>query len=299
MPKLIIFGGSGFVGGNLAVAANKKGWSVVIADSLYRPGLQDVEWRTADITDGESVARLMDEVRPDAAVNVAAVADVDKAERDKELAYRVNVKGARNVAESCARLGCRYVFFSSDAVFDGKSTAGYCEEDAKAPVNYYGQTKSEAEDAVFAAYPGAVVIRISLVIGLPVTGGNSFFGNLRTKLEAGTEVLCPVDEVRTPIDVLTLCESVMELAEGGYAGVLHLGAIDSVDRFTLTKKAAETMGFDTNLVKVQPPKEVPGRAPRHKNGVICVDRARAVLKTKMLPVAEGIRRAIKGDNSDG
>ena len=290
--KLIIFGGNGFVGGNMAKVAQKKGWKVYIADSFFRPGLNDVEWITVNITDKAAVEKVIDEVVPDAVVNVAAIADVDKAEQEKELAWNVNVEGAGNIAKSCAKHGIKYIFFSSDAVFDGEGS-GYTEEDKPKPVNYYGNTKAEAEKAVLEAHTGAVVVRISLVIGLPVTGGNSFFGGLEAKLREGSEVLCPVNEVRTPVDVLTLSESVLELAENDYTGILHIGATDSINRFELAKKAAIMMGYDVNLVKLQSSQDIkPGRAPRHINGVISVKKAQSVLKTEMLSVERGIERAI-------
>jgi dTDP-4-dehydrorhamnose reductase len=288
----MIFGGSGFVGGNITKIARHKGWSVIIADSFFRSGLEDVRWITADITDPDTVKNAIQTEKPDAVVNVAAIADIDKAEQDKELAWKVNVDGARYIAENCAESGINYVFFSSDAVFDGKSTS-YKEEDRIAPVNYYGYTKAEAEKAVLNAYPGAVVIRISLVVGLPVTGGNSFLGGLKKKLEEGAEIICPIDEIRTPVDVLTLSESVLELAESKYSGILHIGATDSINRYELAKKAAILMGLDKSQIKpLLLPENMPDRVPRHKNGILNVDKARQVLKTRMLSVEEGIKRAV-------
>ena len=264
MKKLMIFGGSGFVGGNMTRVAQKKGWTVCIADSLYRPGLEDTEWKTVDITEKAAVNSVIEEVRPDAIVNVAAVADIDKAEQNKETAWKVNVAGAENIAGSCARYGIKYVFFSSDAVFDGNGSI-YSEEDAPGPVNYYGLTKLEAEKAVLSACPTAVAVRISLVIGFPVTGGNSFLAGLESKLKAGSEVYCPGDEVRTPIDVLTLCECVLELAESSYSGLLHLGSTNSIGRYELTRKFAGLLGFDEKLVKLKPAQgNDTGRVPRHK-----------------------------------
>ena len=290
--KLMIFGGSGFVGGNLAKLAQTKDWKVWIVDSFYRAGLEDVEWKLTDITKKEDVDRVFEEIKPDAVVNVAAVADIDKAEREKDLAWRVNVDGARFVADNCAKYGIKYIFFSSDAVFDGKGKL-YGEEDPVGPVNYYGRTKAEAEKAVLTVYPGAIVVRISLVIGFPVTGGNSFFGGLEPKLKEGREVLCSTTEYRTPVDVSTLSQCVLELAESDFSGVLHLGSTNSLNRYELTKKAARTMGYDENLVKPEStPKDTPGRAPRHQNGIIATAKAQQILKTKLLSVDESINRAI-------
>jgi dTDP-4-dehydrorhamnose reductase len=286
--KLMIFGGSGFVGGNLTQVAQGVGWEVVIADS--RPGA-NAEWRDVNITDPAAVDNAIAEVRPDAVVNVAAIADVDLAEQKRELAHQVNVEGARSIAESCAELVIPYVFFSSDAVFDGE-TSGYTEEDPPHPTNYYGLTKAEAEQAVLKAYPAAAVVRISLVLGYPVESGNSFFANLESKLKEGKKIATPTYEIRTPIDVITLSECVMELCQNGFSGRIHLGATQSISRFALSRKLARGMGFDEELIQPQEQPEVkPGRAPRHKNGIISVAKAQQVLRTPLLSVDETIRRA--------
>jgi dTDP-4-dehydrorhamnose reductase len=287
--KLMVFGGSGFVGGNLLQVAQHRHWKVCNADN--HPGLP-VEWQMINITDKNSVETAIEAVTPDAVVNVAAIADIDQAERDKELAYKVNVDGARYIAESCARRHIRYVFFSSDAVFDGEGRS-YTEEDAPHPTNYYGLTKMEAEKAVLQLHNSAAIIRISLVLGFPVTGGNSFFANLENKLKEGKEISAPTYEIRTPIDVFTLCECVLELCDSKYSGVIHLGATDSISRYELTRKLSRQMGFNEALVKPQnTPEIIPGRAPRHKNGIIGVTKAQGILTTKLLSTDKSIQRAL-------
>lgn len=286
--KLMIFGGSGFVGGNMTDVAHRKGWEVCIADS--RPGVH-AEWREVNITGAASVEQAIAAAAPDAVVNVAAIADIDLAEREKELAYQVNVEGARNVAKSCARRAIPYVFFSSDAVFDGLGQ-GYQEDDLPAPVNYYGRTKLQAEQAVLQAHPAAVVIRISLVLGYPVVSGNSFFASLESKLKEGKPIVTPTYEIRTPVDVITLSECVLELCENGYSGLLHIGGTSSISRYDLSRRLAQRMGYDAALIQPQAePENKPGRAPRHANGIISVAKAQGMLKTRLLSIDETIERA--------
>ena len=287
--RLLIFGGGGFVGGNLALIADQKGWEVSVVEN--RPGSQ-ADWLTADISNRPSVDKVIQAVGPDAVVNVAAIADIDQAEQNKELAYQVNVEGARNVAEACASLGIRYTFFSSDAVFDG-SKSRYTEDDERKPVNYYGWTKMEAEKAVLAVYPKAAIVRISLVLGFPVMGGNSFFASLMSKLKEGKSLEVPTDEIRTPVDVLTLSECVLELCENDFSGVLHVGATDSISRFDLARKLAKLFGFDDQQILPQAfAKVASGRAPRHKNGIISVVKAQRLLRIKLLSTEAGIQRAL-------
>jgi dTDP-4-dehydrorhamnose reductase len=219
------------------------------------------------------------------------MADIDKAERERQQTWKINVDGARNVAECCAVAGICHVYFSSDAVFDGEQDR-YTEGSLPAPLNFYGQTKAEAEKAVLAVHSKSVVVRISLALGFPVTGGNSLFAALAAKLKTGAKIPVPEDEIRTPVDVITLSECVLELAENEYAGIIHIGSTDSMDRYSLTRKIVHIMGYDQDIVVPLDKRMIdPKRAPRHKNGVLEVAKAQELLTVKLLSVNEGVLRA--------
>ena len=292
--KLVVFGGGGFVGGNLCQAALGRGWDVHVVERRQFPGgLPGVRWHLLDITDQAAVRGLLAELQPQAVVDVAAVADIDRAEREQEAAWAVNVEAARTMASVCAASGAYFLYFSSDAVFAGTASR-YSEQDPPEPVNYYGRTKAEGEKAVRQADPRAGIVRLSLVLGFPVTEGNSFFAGLEAKLRAGQEVVAPADEIRTPVDVLTLTDCVLELIDLRFAGVLHIGSTDSIDRAAITRRAAQLLGFPGARVVAQAvAAPLPGRAARHKNGIISVDQARALLRTPLLSAEQSIRRAIE------
>jgi len=289
---LAVFGGGGFIGGNLCRIALSNGWQVLIASRREHAAIPGARWLPVDITDAAAVRRLLAEAQPEAVVDLAAMADIDRAQVQREAARGVNVLGARIIAEACAERGSAFLYFSSDAVFSGTAPE-YREEDPVDPVNYYGQTKAEGERAVLAAHPGAAVVRISLALGFPVTDGNSFFAALAAKLEAGAEIAAPRDEIRTPVDVLTLSECVLELLELRFAGVVHLGATGSIDRASLTRKVAALLGYPSARILEGPAGEPAGRAPRHKNGIIRVGKAQALLATPLLSVERSIERAVR------
>jgi dTDP-4-dehydrorhamnose reductase len=284
--------GSGFVGGNLCAVARRQGWDVHGVDASDRQQSPGMTLHVLDITNAAALTALMEELRPSAVVDLAAIADVDRAERERDLAWAVNVEAARTMASVSARRAAACVYFSSDAVFAG-TAASYGEEDAPGPVNWYGNTKLEGEKAVRAANPAAAIVRLSLVLGFPVgAAGNSFFAGLESKLKDGREIPCPTDEIRTPVDVITLSECVLEIIEKGIAGPIHIGSTDSVDRLTLTRKVARAMGYGTEGIVAQTEGGAqPGRAARHKNGIIRVEAARRVLRTPLLSVDQSIRRA--------
>jgi len=294
--RILVFGGYGFVGGVIAQTAVRMGWDVTVAGGSPKPGLTNVKSLSLDITDAAAVRDTIDKVKPDAVVNTVAVSNIDRAEHERELAYAVNVDGARNIAEACHDNDIKYLFFSSDAVFSGNDPI-YTETDEPAPVNYYGRTKADAEKAVLTTWPKSIVLRISLVLGFPVTAGNSFIAGLKKKLAQGSQIQCPMDEYRTPIDVHTLAEAVMELLTINFTGLLHIGSTNSINRYDLTRKAAELMGFDTALVtEKKPGLDDHDRAPRHKNGIIDVTRAKALLKTKLLSADETITKAAQSQD---
>lgn len=289
--SMLIFGGGGFVGGNLAAIANQEGWNVAVAQRTIKPGMDFATWAAVDITSLQAVQKTIDWINPDVVVNLAAMADIDKAERERQQTWKINVDGARNVAKCCAVANIRHIYFSSDAVFDGEQDR-YVEEALPAPLNFYGQTKAEAEKAVLAVHPESVVVRVSLVLGFPVTGGNSLFAGLAAKLNDGAQIFVPEDEIRTPVDVITLSECILELAENDYDGILHIGSTDSMDRYSLTRKIIHQMGYDQELVVPADMRITqPDRAPRHKNGVLEVAKAQELLAVKLLDVNEGLLRA--------
>ena len=92
----------------------------------------------------------------------------------------------------------------------------------------------------------------------------------------------------------TLCESVLEIIELNYSGIIHIGSKDSISRYELTKKLIKKLGYDQSRLLLQQNSDVSsGRAPRHKNGIISTELAQRILKSKMLTIDESIERIFK------
>src|SRR5689334_18747503 len=179
--RLLIIGATGFVGSRWAHRAKER--FEVIKGARSAPDSDDSV--SIDITDPASVAHAFDRARPDLVTHLAALSDIDRCEREPELAERINHHGAIHVAEECARRGARMFYTSTDAVFDG-SRGMYHEHDEPTPPNWYGHTKARAERAILERLSSAVVIRLSLVLGRGLeAAGNSYLekvaGNLAAK----------------------------------------------------------------------------------------------------------------------
>lgn len=290
MKHILIFGASGFLGGCLSREALATGWQVTAI--THTPDFVPfaVGCQACDIGDPEQVERLLANTRPDVIANLAAAANIDRAEADHENAFRVNAAGPEILARACRRDGIRLVHFSSDAVFDG-TRAAYTENDLPNPLNYYGYTKIRGDEAVLREDPTAAILRISLALGFPVSRGNSFLAMLRTRFAEGSEVYSPEDEVRTPVDIHTLCAVTLEVASGKENGLFNIGCTQSVDRYTLTSRLARELGYPESLVR-RGGVPLPGRARRHRNGTLDVSRAQNVFTTPLLNLETTIARSV-------
>jgi len=134
-----------------------------------------------DITDPESVERVITEANVEAVVHCAAYTAVDKAEEFPDLCNQVNVEGTRNIAVVCRELDLKMIYISTDYVFSGTGTEPFGEYDPKAPTNVYGESKLGGELAVTKLVKKHFIVRISWAFGL---NGNNF---VKTMLKLGKE----------------------------------------------------------------------------------------------------------------
>jgi dTDP-4-dehydrorhamnose reductase len=179
-------------------------------------------------------------------------------------------------------VGAKLVYCSTDNVFDG--TRGlYAEDDPVNPVNTYGATKVLGEQAVRRCEVPWVIARISIVMGLPMLGdGNSFVSRLLPAFEAEGPVGVPNNEIRSPVDVVTLGRALLELAGNDWTGVIHLAGNDVLDRCELVRRVAACLGHDPARVEPNDPSTIPGRDDRPLDASLSNALARQVLKTPML-----------------
>jgi dTDP-4-dehydrorhamnose reductase len=291
--RLLITGAGGFVAGSVIRQA-PGAWEVHAvsrsAAPVERPGLV---WHTLDPIEEGPFETLFHELRPRVVVHTAAMADIDACEARPDLARRVNTDLTRRIAVLCRDAGARLVHLSTDNVFDGEK-GDYTEEDPPDPVNFYGDTKVEAERAVVDSGAAAVVARVAVVLGLPLLGvGNSFLTRMMESWKAGRPVGVPADEVRTPIDVVTLGRAILELADSQVTGILHLAGSEKMNRHEMAHRIAERLGFPREYAVPNDPTKIPGRAPRPRDVSLVNRKARGLLTTPLPNLMEGLELVLE------
>jgi dTDP-4-dehydrorhamnose reductase len=258
--RLLIVGARGFLGSYVATLGQGR------FECL--PAGRNSSAVRLDIIDAGGARRTLEQTRPSVVVLTAALSDIDDCERRPAIARQINVAGAANIARACAHVGARMLFTSSGAVFDGEAPE-YTEDSSPNPLSVYGKSKAEAEHIVAAECPGAVVVRLSLVLGAGLSPGtNSWLDKLRGKLAAAQPVTAPADEYRNAIDVETAAQWILDLAAAPAArGIFHLGSADALSRFEIARHLALAWGYPVDLVTAASG-EIPNRAPRGRRHML-------------------------------
>lgn len=174
------------------------------------------------ITDASAVAAVLAERRPEVVFNCAAYNAVDRAESEPEIAHAVNADGPRNIALACAHHGAKLLHFSTNFVFDGRLDRPYIESDQPAPLGAYARSKMEGEREVFQAMPDALVIRTAAVFG--GRRGESFPERILQRARSGEPIRAVSDQRVNPTYTGDLAAAAVELAEQGWAGLVHVVA---------------------------------------------------------------------------
>ncbi|MCI5698899.1 MAG: dTDP-4-dehydrorhamnose reductase [Lachnospiraceae bacterium] len=192
-----------------------------VMNELAKRGYEGVgvDVEEMDITDAAAVDRVIKESNVDKVVHCAAWTAVDAAEDNVEICRRVNALGTENIAKVCKELDIPMIYFSTDYVFDGQGTRPWEPDDpVVAPLNVYGQTKYEGEQAVRKYLDKYYIVRIAWVFGV---NGKNF---IKTMLKLGKthDMLTVVaDQIGTPTYTYDLSKLVVDMLEKEEYGIYH------------------------------------------------------------------------------
>jgi dTDP-4-dehydrorhamnose reductase len=213
-----------------------------------------------DITNPDSVERIITQYQPWAIINAGGYVRVDEAEKDFERCFRENTQGPSILAVACVRQNIHLLTFSSDLVFDGQQQSPYVETDPVSPLNIYGKSKVDAERKVLGTHPDSLVVRTSSFFG-PWDNYNFLTQALKT-LAAGSPFVAANDMTVSPTYVPDLVHACLDLLIDRETGLWHLTNAQPITWADLALKASEMAGIDASRLEARPSSQLNHAAPR-------------------------------------
>jgi dTDP-4-dehydrorhamnose reductase len=286
--KLLITGASGLYGSKLAEHALSKQHQVYSVHSQH-PATCGIPIQL-DITDNEKVQAEFQRIQPEVVVHAATMTDVDKCELNKELAWKINVDGTRNVAEAAKASNAFLLYISTDYVFDGEKGC-YRETDQPSPINYYAYTKLKAEEYVKDHMSDCGVVRPSVIYGAnPAAGKINFALWLLNKLKNKEQAKVFVDQWNSPTLNTSLADMTLEVAERKLTGIYHLSGASRISRYDFALSLAKTFGLDESLLVPTALKEFSFPAKRPRDSSLNTAKAEHALKNKPVKIEHALER---------
>ncbi len=287
MNELLVTGASGLLGLNLCLrlAAGGDVLGVVNRNALRTPPFAV---RTCDLAQPGAAWALLDEVRPRAIIHCAALANIDQAEAQPDLAQRVNAELPGELAAWAAQQGSYLLHISTDAVFDGQR-GDYDEQEPTNPQSVYARTKREGEERVLAANPQAGVARVNFY-GWSLGGSRSLAEFFFNNLAAGKPANGFTDVLFRPLQVADLGDVLLEMVARRLSGIYHTLGEEVLSKYAFGCRLAQQFGFDPALVRPISWREAGLKAARSPNLTLRVDRLRAALGHPLPDVTHGLQR---------
>ena len=225
-----------------------------------------------DITDECAVQAYVSDYAPDVIMHNAAYTAVDRAETEPALCRNVNANGTNYLAESAARAGAKFVYISTDYVFDGEKKGAYRPDDLPCPVSVYGSTKEEGERFVRAATDRHFIVRISWVFGLH---GKNFVRTMLRLAETHDTLNVVCDQVGSPTYTADLAVLLCDMIRTEKYGTYHATNAGICSWYDFACEIFRQAGKDVRVVPVTTEEYLrmaPQQAKRPKNSVMEQDK---------------------------
>lgn len=279
--KLWIIGAGGLVGGALVkrCTASHLNFTATLREQ-------------ADVTDLSQLIRCAREIQPTHIINCAAYTNVDRAESEPELAFKINADGAANLATVAKECSAKLIHLSTDYVFDGKSTVPYKEEDPCSPLGVYGKSKREGEVRLLNSEAEICIIRSSWIFG---RGGKNFISSILEAMKSKPIIKVVSDQRGSPTFSHDLAQAILKLLP--HRGIFHFANQGELSRLEIARdilQEVKRLGFKVACEQLEAvgSLEFPTPAPRPAYSVLNCDKLANTLGWRPRPWKEILREYV-------
>ena len=288
--RVLVVGSNGLLGQKVTeLLIRGSAYRLLLASRENTPvrRLQTADYVAVDITSKKDVKKVVHEWSPDLIVNAAAMTNVDECEKERDLAWRINVTGVENLIDAAKRDNAKIIHVSSDYIFDGKD-GPYDEEARPEPLSHYGKSKLASENALRISGLEYVIARTMVLYGYAPGVKSNFALWLIQNLEQKLPVRVVDDQIGNPTLADDLAYVIVSAMELGRTGIYNVAGRDIMSRYEFARVLARVFGFDAGLITPIKTLVLRQPAPRPlKSGLITL-KAEVELGFKPSTVEQGL-----------
>jgi dTDP-4-dehydrorhamnose reductase len=278
--KILITGAGGQLGQELQVASSKY------------PQFEFHFFTKAKlpVDDADSVSDHFSIIDPTICINAAAYTAVDKAEQEKEVAFRINGEAVGIIAKACAKQNAWLIHISTDYVFDGNSSIPLKEDDFVSPVNTYGESKLKGEQLAFSNNEKTIIIRTSWVYS---EFGNNFVKTMMRLMKEKDQINVIDDQYGSPTYAADLSEAILQILRNKnlVSGIYNYSNEGKITWYEFAQGIKELIGSSCKINPI-PTVQYPTPAKRPHFSLLDKNKIMETYKIQMIPWRDSLKRCI-------
>ncbi len=257
--KILITGGSGFLGQYLNIELSKENKILTLYNS--QPG-NCAKFNSArlNLTNYEKLQKLFEDFLPEIVIHSAAISTPQLADSlPAKDVYNINVNVAKKISELCNEFNSKLIYTSTDLVYAGYRGSLLNENSKLIPISLYAETKLMGEVKIQETFNNYIILRTALLYGFGLNKSNSHFQKMYNNFKSGKKVKLFTDQFRSPLSVLDATKIISEICRKDIKGeIINFGGKERVSRLELGEKLCKLAGLDRNLIEPISMDDIPG-----------------------------------------
>lgn len=300
LSKIVVIGAGGQVGEKLCSLALERGYIVYGTYKSRAAQVPLAGQSLLDKTNTVEVDRLISNIKPDVVIDTGALHNVDYCETHPDEAYAVNRDGTKNLARASKNAGAKFIFVSTDFVFDG-THAPYSERDMPNPESVYAWSKLQGEQEALITNENTCVCRPSVIYSWvsptkqAETSSSSsgkplnFAAWFVSRVVSGKEVNIVTDQIVSPTLADDLARAILALSNSSSTqGVYHTAGATPLSRFEFTVKIAKKLDLNEALIYPTDSSKFKQTAKRPLNSSLVSDRIKNEVGYEMMSIDKAL-----------
>lgn len=255
-----------------------------IATTIEFPG---VTYTVADFTSRDVVKKVIMDFCPDVIINASAYTNVDRSETERDLAWKINVKGVEYIAEAAAIIDAHVIHVSTDYVFDGVH-GPYAETEKPNPINYYGRSKLAGENALIISSAQYTIIRTNVLYGIIPNGRLDFVRWVVESNKKAEQIRIVTDQYNNPTFIDDIVIAMNTIIEHKKYGLYNVAGMEVLSRYDFTLRIADVFNLDRSLITTITTPELNQPARRPLKGGLIILKAQTELGYSPIDLDESL-----------